>query len=183
MLGMRLVAVVGGMTVSGAVVETEAYRGSGDPASHAYRGRTRRNEVMYGEPGHAYVYFSYGFHNLLNVTTEPVGSPGAVLIRALEPLDGIRVMAKNRGTALVDRLVNGPGNLTRALGVDRRHNGEDLITSERLFLEMGERPERIGVSRRVGISQGTSFGWRFFDGENRYVSKGRPAALAPRNHN
>lgn len=183
MLGVRLLAVHHGSTVSGIIVETEAYRGTMDPASHAYRGRTKRNEVMFGEPGHAYVYFTYGFHNLLNVTTEPLGTPGAVLIRALQPSDGVDIMMKNRRIHQLEDLADGPGKLTQALGIDRSFNGEDLVTSNQLFLEWGERPGRIGISRRVGISQGAFCKWRFFVEGNPHVSKGKPSVFTPRTHN
>jgi DNA-3-methyladenine glycosylase len=96
-LGFELVRIVEGKRLSGIIVEAEAYRGNRDPASHAYMGRTKRNEVMFGEAGHAYVYFTYGFHHLLNITTESPGTPGAVLIRALEPREGVGEMARNRG--------------------------------------------------------------------------------------
>lgn len=161
--------------MSGVIVETEAYRGSRDPASHAYRGRTERNEVMFGPPGRAYVYFTMGAHFCLNITTEPEGTPAAVLIRALEPVEGISQMKSNRGLEDVRRLAAGPGNLTKALQVDRNLNGEDLVLSERLFVEGGQELQRVSVSSRVGISLGTSVKWRFFARGSPFVSKGRPS--------
>ncbi len=182
-LGKVLVRVVDGKRMSGAIVESEAYRGSEDPASHAYRGRTRRNEVMFGEPGHAYVYFTYGAHFCLNLTCEPAGVPAAVLIRAIEPLEGIEDMKRNRGREEVEGLTDGPGKLTKALRIDKKLNGEDLVTSDRLFVEEGRIPLSVGASARVGISNGTEHRWRFFVRGNKFVSRGAPSASRPRIHN
>lgn len=181
-LGAVLVRVVGGRRLSGRIVEAEAYRGSGDPASHAFRGRTMRNSVMFGEPGHAYLYFTYGNHWCLNLTTEPLGRPAAVLLRALEPLEGLGTMMKNRGVDDERQVTNGPGKLTKALGIGGEFNGEDVVSSERLFLEEGLSGLRIGRSSRVGITTGTERPWRFFVMGNRFVSGGRPASIAPRSH-
>ena len=175
LLGARLVRVARGRRVSGMIVEVEAYRGSGDPASHAFRGRTKRNEVMFGPAGHAYVYFTMGVHNCLNVTTEGDGMPGAVLIRAIEPTEGLDLMRRNRGLDETRRLAAGPGNLTKALGIGRELNGEDLVRSRILFLERGENIRGIGVSTRVGVGAGKSFRWRFFARDNPFVSKGKPS--------
>jgi DNA-3-methyladenine glycosylase len=175
LLGGCLVRVVDGERLSGIIVEAEAYRGSKDPASHAYRGRTKRTEVMFGPPGHAYVYFTMGMHHCLNITTEPEGTAAAVLIRALEPKEGIDMMRRNRGVADVRRLASGPGNLTRALGIDRGLNGEDVVSSKVLFLERGVSVRGVGVSPRVGVSSGVSTKWRFFVKGSPFVSKGRPS--------
>jgi DNA-3-methyladenine glycosylase len=181
LLGKLLVRSAGGRRLSGTIVEVEAYRGMRDPASHAYRGRTSRNEVMFGEPGHAYVYFTYGNHYCLNVTCEPPGSPAAVLIRAIEPREGVETMRANRGvTGLLD-LASGPGKLTKALGIGRDLNGEDLVSSERLFLEEGERPHAVATSARVGISKGSGFQWRYFAEGSPFVSRGKPSAPRPQN--
>jgi DNA-3-methyladenine glycosylase len=174
LLGTVLVRVVDGERLTGIVVEAEAYRGARDPASHAYRGRTNRNSVMFGEGGHAYVYFSYGFHWCLNVTTEPAGRAGAVLVRAIEPVEGLRRMLKNRGLLSDEHVTDGPGKLTLALDIDSSLNGEDLVTSDRLFLESGEVKEEVGSGPRVGVRQGFEFNWRFFVKGNRFVSKARP---------
>lgn len=176
LVGCRLVRVVRGRRLSGIIVETEAYRGGRDPASHAYRGETTRNGVMFGPSGHAYVYFTMGLHYCLNVTTEPSGTPGAVLLRSLEPEEGVSIMTKNRGMAAVDRLASGPGNLTKALGLDKKFNGEDLVTSDRLFLEHGRSTGEIGATSRVGVSAGKASKWRFFERGSRYVSGGRPSS-------
>jgi DNA-3-methyladenine glycosylase len=176
LVGRRLVRVIDGSRLSGTIVEAEAYRGSRDPASHAYRGRTRRTEVMFGPAGHAYVYFTMGAHYCLNITTEAEGTAGAVLLRAIEPLEGIEVMKKNRGLDDLRRLAAGPGNLTRALSIDGRLNGEDVVESEELFLERERETREVGVSTRVGVSAGQAFRWRFYAVGNPFVSKGRPAA-------
>jgi DNA-3-methyladenine glycosylase len=180
LLGCRLVRVIDGKRLSGIIVETEAYRGSGDPASHAFRGRTPRNELMFGPPGHAYIYFTMGMHYCLNVTTEPEGIPAAVLLRALQPIEGVEAMMENRGVKDVRRLAAGPGNLTKALRIDMRLGGEDLCSSERLFFEHGE-ALRVASSARVGVSSGRTRRWRFYAEGSPFVSKGRPSW--PTTHN
>ena len=182
-LGKLLVRIVDGRRLSGVVVETEAYRGPRDPASHAYRGKTKRNEVMFGEPGHAYVYFTYGNHFCLNLTCEPAGAPAAVLVRAIEPQEGIETMKENSGKQRVLDLANGPGKLTKALQIRGDLNGADLVTSERLFLEPGGTPPRVATSSRVGITDGTGRRWRYFVSGNPFVSPGRPSNRPPRTHN
>ena len=181
LLGCRLVRVWRGKRLSGTIVETEAYRGRGDPASHAYPGKTARNAVMFGDAGHAYVYLSYGFHYCLNVTTEGPGTPGAVLLRALEPLDGASEMARRRGVKDLRQVADGPGKLTRALRVDRSLNGEDLIDSHRLFVESGPTPGGVRRSERVGISRGTSRKWRFYVAGSEFVSPGKPSRRSSQN--
>jgi DNA-3-methyladenine glycosylase len=180
LLGCRLVRVIDGKRLSGIIVETEAYRGSGDPASHAFRGRTPRNELMFGPPGHAYIYFTMGMHYCLNVTTEPEGTPAAVLLRALQPIEGVEAMMENRGVKDVRRLAAGPGNLTKALRIDMRLGGEDLCSSERLFFEHGE-ALRVASSARVGVSSGRTRRWRFYAEGSPFVSKGRPSWPTPHN--
>ena len=169
LLGTILVRVLDGERLSGTIVETEAYRGSGDPASHAYGGRTKRNALMFGEGGHAYIYFSYGFHWCLNLTTEPAGSAGAVLVRAVEPIEGLEKMLRIRGLDSNEHVADGPGKLTQALGIDSDLNGEDMVTSNRLFVEEGEGVEKILASSRVGIRRGVEFKWRFFVKGNRFI--------------
>ena len=177
LLGTVLVRVVDDERLSGTIVETEAYRGARDPASHAYGGRTKRNAVMFGEGGHAYVYFSYGFHWCLNLTTEPEGRAGAVLVRAIEPIEGLEQMLRNRNLDSDEHVTDGPGKLTQALRIDSTLNGEDLVTSGRLFVKEGRKVEETGSSSRVGIRQGVAFRWRFFVKGNRFVSKARPSTL------
>jgi DNA-3-methyladenine glycosylase len=175
LLGSRLVRVVGGRRLSGIIVETEAYRGSEDPASHAYKGMTLRNKVMFGPPGHAYVYFTMGMHYCLNITTEPSGTPAAVLLRAIEPSEGLELMKRNRNVDESHRIGAGPGNLTKAMKIDKRLNGEDVVRSRRLFLEQGRKIDKIGVSTRVGVGAGRSFRWRFYAKGSPFVSRGKPS--------
>jgi len=176
LLGKILVGSFRFTALKGIIVETEAYGGEDDPASHAYRGPTRRNQVMYGPPGHAYVYFTYGMHYCLNVKTEPSGQPGAVLIRALQPRSGIERMKKIRGTERIEDLTNGPARLTQTFGVTNRLNGHDLTTGRRLFIVEDADPGKfeIASSSRIGISVATDRLWRFFISGSRFVSKQRP---------
>lgn len=125
---------------------------------------------MFGEAGHVYVFFSYGFHWCLNLTTEAEGQPGAVLIRALEPMGGIEQMVKNRGVSEVERLTNGPGKLTKALSIDGEFNGEDVVESKRLFVMGPGEPVRVRASARIGIGKGREQQWRFFVEGNPFVS-------------
>ncbi len=150
----------------------EAYRGFDDPASHAYRGITKRTAVMFGEPGHAYVYFIFGNHYCLNLTTETEGVPGAVLIRAVEPLVGIEEMRRRRGVEELTSLTSGPGKLTKALGIDLRLNGEDVVESEQLYLVSGKRGA-VSVSSRIGVASAKDRLWRYFLEGNPFVSGDR----------
>ena len=178
LIGCVLVHVTRAGKMSGTIVETEAYIGEDDPACHAFSGLTRRNKLMYGTPGYAYIYLNYGIHHLLNVVTEPRGVPAAVLIRALVPLEGIpemqrrRQRARNSRTRLAEHeLCRGPGNLTRALGIDLRQNGLNLCEAQ-LHVESGmSRFETIGWSERVGIRVGTDRNWRCFAMDQVAVSK------------
>lgn len=162
---------------SGRIVEVEAYQGEDDPACHAVAGRTGRTEVLYGQPGHAYIYLIYGMYYCLNAVTRAEGLPSAVLIRALEPLEGLdrmrgrRVARARRRTPVVDRdLANGPGKLCDALGLTLEHNRLDL-TGDTLWIEPGTPPAEIAWSPRVGIKVGTERLWRCFDPESPYVSR------------
>jgi DNA-3-methyladenine glycosylase len=178
LLGKILVVRSGGEVTAGRIVETEAYR-SNDPASHAFVGKTPRNEIMYGEPGGIYVYFIYGMYEMLNLVTEPKGKAAAVLIRALEPVSGIETMRKRRSHVRADRdLLNGPGRLARAMGVQMAHKGETAFGPNFFVIDDGFRPESISVSPRVGISDGLEHDWRFFITENRCVSKAPQNKLA-----
>lgn len=160
LLGKILVREAGGRRMAGRIVETEAYTGPGDPASHAGRGPTPRSRIMFGPPGRAYVYFCYGMHHLLNVVTEREGTAGAVLIRSLEPREGLDLMPPKRGRG---RLLNGPGKITRALEITRGLNGWDLTRGEELYLIAGkpEPGEEILTGPRVGIRKGLDRPWRF----------------------
>jgi DNA-3-methyladenine glycosylase len=174
LLGKVLVHRRRGVSTSGAIVEVEAYIGEDDPACHAAPGPTRRNEPLYGPPGFAYVYLNYGIHCLVNVVTEADGRPAAVLLRALDPLDGIAVMRRRRARVAKGRrgtptsglrdadLCRGPGNLTMAMGITLADNRSDLL-GERLFIEdRGLAAGRIAWSPRIGIRVGTERPWRAF---------------------
>ena len=166
---------------SARIVETEAYldryQGEIDAAAHSSRGRTARTQVIFGPPGHAYVYLSYGIHECLNVVAEPEGKPGCVLIRALEPVSGIGEMRRRRGTTMSDRnLANGPGKLTQAMGITRELYGADLVAGPLTIHEPIHKPDRaepfrIGISPRIGISQCVDWPLRFFIEGNPFVSR------------
>ena len=159
-LGKVLVHERRGRRTSGLVVEAEAYIGEDDPACHAAAGLTRRTAPMYGRPGCAYVYFNYGMHHLVNVVTERVGFPAAILIRALQPYEGLDLMRRRRPGVPDERLCAGPGNLTRALGIDLRHNTTDLATGAVRLEDHGFQPEDVAYSTRIGIRVGTDKLWR-----------------------
>lgn len=179
LLGKLLVRRTASGVAGGWIVEVEAYVGEEDPACHAAVGRTARNAVMYGPPGRAYVYFTYGMHHCFNVVAGPRGRPEAVLIRALEPALGRGLMRRRRGGRVRDRdLARGPARLCRALGLDLRDNGRSLLEPG-LFLAAGRGAPRIlGVSARVGIRVGLDHPWRFYDAESPFVSSGRPGPAA-----
>jgi DNA-3-methyladenine glycosylase len=163
---------------AGIIVETEAYEAS-DPACHAYIGRTARNEVLFGPPGHAYVYLSYGIHSLLNFVTEPEGTASAVLIRALEPTDGIELMRERRRQEQIEALCSGPGKLTEALGVDLSLNGADLLQPP---FELDEPAAewvdaKVITGPRIGITKAAELPWRYSVAGSRYVSKPWPDAF------
>jgi DNA-3-methyladenine glycosylase len=153
LLGQRLVRVVEGRRLSGWITEVEAYVGEDDAACHASAGRTLRTEVMYGPPGHAYVYLIYGMHHCLNVVTEKESFPAAILIRAIEPVEGLKTMRTSRPGRRDAELTNGPGKLCQALQIDRRLNRIDLCVSDELFLEGAAAvPEAdILTTPRVGV--------------------------------
>lgn len=158
LLGCTLVHETAGGTVSGVIIETEAYRPE-DPACHAYKGPTMRNRNIFGRPGIAYVYLSYGIHNLLNAVCEGEGVGSAVLIRALRPLEGLEIMRERRGRKA--DLCNGPGRLTQALGIELIQDGTGL-TERPLYIRWGDVPEgEILATTRIGISRGTELPWRY----------------------
>ena len=172
LLGKYLVRLKDGERMVGRIVEVEAYRGSDDPASHAFRGLTPRNTPMFGDPGHAYVYFTYGNHYCLNITTQKAGTPGAVLLRALEPLEGIDVMRRFRPSVADSELTNGPGKLTKALAIDKSLNEQDMTVRGPLFVaDPGKCELEVWHSTRVGIGEGLDRLWRFYIKGNPYVSK------------
>ena len=170
---------------SGVIVETEAYIGESDPACHAAPGPTRRNEPLYGPPGIAYVYLNYGIHYLVNAVTEPEGCPAAVLIRALEPVEGEALMRRRRARGSAkpasalerDALCRGPGNLTRALGIALAQNRKDLVGSNLRIEEHAGGRRKIVWTPRIGINVGTDHPWRCYAGDSNAVSGPRKAAL------
>ena len=172
LLGKVLVHNRRGVVTTGAIVEVEAYIGESDPACHAAPGPTRRNAPLYGPPGHAYVYLNYGIHALVNVVTEAHGSPAAILIRALDPIEGITVMRRRRGSvADVHDLCRGPGNLTVAMGITLADNRLDLV-GDRLFVEdRGLTVGPVAWGPRIGIRVGTEHPWRAFVRDHPAVSK------------
>jgi DNA-3-methyladenine glycosylase len=155
--------------VGGRIVEVEAYDAQ-DPAAHSFRGRTPRNASMFGPPGHAYVYRSYGIHWCLNLVCQEEGSAAAVLIRALEPTDGLDLMRERRGLDDVRLLAAGPGRLCEALGVTRGHDGLPLDAPPFELLAPPERPE-VAAGTRIGISVATDLPWRYVEAESRWLSR------------
>ncbi len=173
LLGKVLVHNRRGIVTSGVIVEVEAYVGEADPACHAAPGPTKRNAPLYGPPGFAYVYLNYGLHALVNVVTEAEGSPAAVLIRALDPLDGVDVMRRRRARRVKGRrsratgrelsthdLCRGPGNLTMAMGITLADNRVDLLGARLFVDDRGIRAGRIAWGPRIGINVGTEHPWR-----------------------
>lgn len=160
-------------STSGRIVETEAYLGLDDRAAHSWRGITPRTKVIFGPPGHAYVYLIYGVYECLNIVAEPEARAGCVLIRAVEPLTGLTVMRKRRPTARRDQdLANGPGKLTLALGITRRHNGADVTEGPLTVREPSEEfGFETGVSPRIGITHCADWPLRFFVQGSPYVSR------------
>ncbi len=160
---------------SGVIVEAEAYTGEDDPASYAFSGRTKRSEIMYGPPGRAFVHFTYGMHHMLNLVTEREEFPAAILIRALEPREGISLMKKRRKTEELFNLCSGPAKICQAFGIDRSHNGLSLFSSRSaLFLKEGERRkegrEELIWTSRIGIQQGKERLWRAYPKGSPYIS-------------
>lgn len=181
LLGQILVRLLDCQRLSGRIVEVEAYIGEEDQASHARFGRTKRNAAMYGPPGHAYVYQIYGLHHCLNLVTGPVDFPAAVLVWALEPLEGLGRMRALRGLEPQTQLTNGPARLCQALAIDRRFDQADLCAPDALlFLEAGQPlgDDLVLASPRVGVRGDTlarTVPWRFFIRGNPYVSDQEPS--------
>lgn len=170
LIGRLLVRQVDGRLLVGRVVEAEAYRGD-DPASHSYGGPKRRNLTMFGPPGRAYVYRSHGIHNCLNAVCEP---PSAVLIRALEPVEGLDEMARRRGLDDPRLLCAGPGRMCQALGIDLSHDGVDLLDGGELWLARGRPARRVVATPRVGITRAADRPWRFVEAGTRFASRPAP---------
>ncbi len=174
LLGTCLVHESAEGTTIGRITETEAYLW-GDPACHAYRRKTNRNGVMFGPPGHAYVYQIYGLHHCVNVVTAPEGVGEAVLIRSLQPLEGTLLMQRRRGTDKLTDLCRGPGRLVQAMGISKAMNGISLLESPLFVLPAGAFGSPVPVfpmvtTTRIGITQGTDLPYRFYIRDNRYVS-------------
>lgn len=171
LLGCLLIRDIGGERLVGKIVETEAYHQS-DAASHSYKGRTPRTDVMFGPAGHMYVYFTYGMHYCMNVVTGQMGEGSAVLIRAIEPLEGIETMRVNRKGLPDKQLTNGPAKVCQALRIDKTYNGHDLrAVPVQLQLEHPLPKETITVTTRIGIAKDAYRPWRFYITGNSFVSK------------
>lgn len=182
LLGRMLVRrLPDGTRLSGRIVETEAYE-PGDPASHGFRGMTRRNAVMFGPPGRLYVYFTYGNHHMLNVVTRRDGEGSAVLLRSAEPIEGLSAMAEARMRDRPLDLCSGPGKLAQALSVTLALDGADLMLGDEIWLEAGTPtdPGSVETSPRVGVSVGLDLRWRSFVAGDPFVSRGRPGPPAQR---
>ena len=167
LIGTHLVRHLDGETILGRIVETEAYRGVDDAASHAYKGRTTRNAPMFGPPGHTYVYFIYGMHWLFNISAHQEGLPGGILIRALEPVKGLIKMQELRGLDSLRLLTNGPARLAQAFKLDKTYNNIDLVTNDQLYLANGHlKPdEKIVTGPRIrvpGDNLAKTRPWRFW---------------------
>jgi DNA-3-methyladenine glycosylase len=183
LVGKLLLRRHAGQLLVGRVVETEAYFGEGDAAAHSAAGRTERNAVLWGEPGHAYVYLSYGMHWCLNVSCEPAGQAGCVLFRAVEPVEGVETMRALRGGLPLEKLAAGPGRLCAALGLTRAEsNGADMTDAGgALWLgDDGARAPELEVTPRVGITKDAGRLARFVAAGSRFASR-VPRQLASRN--
>jgi DNA-3-methyladenine glycosylase len=171
LLGSHLVRTINGRQLIGKIVETEAYDQS-DAASHSYKGQTPRTDVMFGQAGHLYVYFTYGMHYCCNIVCGKTGEGAAVLIRAIEPLAGEALMAENRGNKHGLEVTNGPAKLCQALRIDKQWNGHDLTEAPlKLVLQPSVEPKSIVQTTRVGISVAQDVPWRFYLKDNPYVSR------------
>lgn len=172
LLSKMLVRLTDHGKIAARIIEVEAYKGSDDPASHAYNGKTTRNQLMFGKAGFTYIYFIYGNHYCLNVTTETEDIPGAVLIRAVEITRGQEIARRNRKVKALKELTNGPGKLTQALNITKALNGLDLTEKSELFICDSEVKEsfKTVVTKRVGIKAGREKLWRFYIEGNEFVS-------------
>lgn len=170
LLGCTLERIIDGRLLRAKIIETEAYTQT-DAASHSYRGKTARTEVMFGPSGHAYVYFTYGMHYCFNIVTGAIGEGSAVLVRAVEPLDGVETMMCHRGKTGVE-LTNGPAKLCQALRINKELNGHDLSKDPLTLTPSYPLPtEEITQTTRIGISQAKDIPWRFYISSSPYVSK------------
>lgn len=176
LLGQYLVREINGKKLIGKITETEAYCGPHDLACHASKGRTPRTEVMFGKAGFSYVYMIYGMYNCLNIVTEKVDSPAAVLIRSLEPVEGIELMKKSRGQNTINNLTTGPGKLCQALSITKEHNNLDATKTSMLYIRKGThiKPSQIVKKKRIGIDYAGAYKdklWRFYIKNNNFISQ------------
>src|ERR687886_2185623 len=177
LIGKKLVRIIRDtrkqFRLAGIIVETEAYGGNDDPASHAYMRTTARNKVMFGNVGRAYVYFTYGNHFCLNVSARRSDvAAGAVLIRGIEPVEGIELMRQFRPVDDIFSLTSGPGKLTQALNITSLLNGTDMTNSDsEIYIEFGKRPNRVVTTPRIGITRAVDKEWRFVDPLSPFVSR------------
>lgn len=173
LLGKHLFTLKDGVTTSGVIVETEAYCGRNDKACHAYLKRTKRTQIMYGQGGFAYVYLCYGIHNLFNIVTNQEGLADAILVRAIEPVDGVQTMEKRRSMKLSANLTSGPGKLSEALSISLKDYGSDL-TKHNIWIEDNSNHHEIIETTRIGIDyagEDANLPWRYYIKDNKYVSK------------
>jgi DNA-3-methyladenine glycosylase len=168
LLGWKLVHETPVGRVAGYIVETEAYN-QDDPASHTYRGMTNRNAAMFQEAGSIYVYFTYGMHYCVNIVCGPKGRGEGVLLRALEPVEGLEIMKQRRGIDTEKLLTNGPAKITQALAITKDMGGS--VLGDKLHLEAGFKPELITQTGRVGISKAREQEWRFYVSDNPFISR------------
>ncbi|HJM79746.1 MAG TPA: DNA-3-methyladenine glycosylase [Nitrosopumilus sp.] len=162
LLGKKIVRKIGRIKISGIITETEAYRHKDDPASHAFNKITERNKVMFGDVGIAYVYFTYGMHYCFNIVAKKSKVPaGAVLIRAIKPIEGILKMQENRNLKKLKNLTDGPAKLTQALEITKKHYGVDLTKKSEIYITEGIEVKKITKSSRVGIKNGKNLLWNF----------------------
>lgn len=175
LVGQVITAVSPSGTVSGVIVETEAYLGRRDDAAHTYKGRTARTAPLFGPKGHAYVYLIYGMYCCLNISAGPAEEPDCVLIRALRPVGGLDLMAARRRTEKAEALCSGPGKLCMAMGIGREDSGADLCSeSGRIYLEYGVRPDKVTATPRIGIDYAEKCRdelWRFVEEGSRWASR------------
>ena len=178
LLGKTFVRVLNGVTLAGKITETEAYVGAVDKSAHSFNGKTKRNEVMFAEGGHLYVYFTYGMYFCANVVTGKAGVGDAVLLRSMEPLHGLSLLSKNRfgKTEITKReeinLLNGPAKICMAFNITKNENGVDLLGNELFILDSESVPEqKIMTTERVGISKSKDLPWRFYIRKSNFISK------------
>lgn len=172
LLGTYLVTNLPEGRTIGQIVETESYLGATDPAAHSFNGKTKRNAVMFGPAGYAYIYFIYGMYYCINAVTAKAGAGEAVLIRALEPINGIELMQKRRGTKDVTKLCSGPGKLTQAMGITPNLNEADLTSNVIYIMKKypGKKPEIVATTR-IGIKAGSEHPWRFYIKNSPFISR------------